>query len=161
MNRETSTSDLKDYTPYEPNWHSDNFMAGLESSNVNEASILTGQTNNTNNNLNNSVQTLPQTNINNVLDSINSNIFDSINNTLSSILETNQDYYVKSLARQEAIEKAIIANQTVHIDADFPNAKDVNQILMAIQDLTALAAQKAGSTAASAKGGKAHGSKKK
>jgi len=161
MNRETSTSDLKDYTPYEPNWHSDNFMAGLESSNVNETSILTRQTNNTNNNLNNSVQTLPQTNINNVLDSINSNIFDSINNTLSSILETNQDYYVKSLARQEAIEKAIIANQTVHIDADFPNAKDVNQILMAIQDLTALAAQKAGSTAASAKGGKAHGSKKK
>ena len=159
LSRETSTSDLgSDYTPYEPNWHSDNFMAGLESSNVDEASILTGQTNNINNNLNDSVQTLPQTNINNVLDSINSNIFDSINNTLSSILETNQDYYVKSLARQEAIEKAIIANQTVHIDADFPNAKDVNQILTAIQDLTMLAAQKAGTKTTT---GKASGSKKK
>ena len=119
-------------------------MAGLESSNVDESSILTGQTNNTNNNLNNSVQTLPQTNINNVLDSINSNIFDSINNTLNNILETNQDYYVKSLARQEAIEKAIIANQTVHIDADFPNARDVSQIIDAINNLTLVAAQKAG-----------------
>lgn len=159
LSRETLTSDLgSDYTPYKPNWHSDNFMAGLESSNVDEASILTGQTNNINNNLNDSVQTLPQTNINNVLDSINSNIFDSINNTLSSILETNQDYYVKSLARQEAIEKAIIANQTVHIDADFPNAKDVNQILTAIQDLTMLAAQKAGTKTTT---GKASGSKKK
>ena len=144
LGRETSTSDLKDYTSYESNWHSDNFMAGLESSNVDEASILTGQTNNINNNLNDSVQTLPQTNINNVLDSINSNIFDSINSTLNSILETSQDYYVKSLARQEAIEKAIIANQTVHIDADFPNARDVSQIIDAINNLTLVAAQKAG-----------------
>ena len=142
LSRETSTSDLgSDYTPYKSNWHSDNFMAGLESSNVDEASILTGQTNN---NLNSSVQTSPQTNISNVLDSINSNIFDSINNTLNIILKTNRDYYAQSLNQQEAIEKAIIANQTVHIDADFPNARDVSQIIDAINNLTLVAAQKAG-----------------
>ena len=166
-NRETSTSDLgSDYTPYEPNWHSNNFMAGLESSNVDESSVLTKQ----NENLLNNTQTT-QNNYNRFkeyetkwIDSIaaiNNNIFDSINNTLNNILTTNQDYYTKSLSQQEAIEKAIIANQTVHIDADFPNARDVNHIIEAIQSLTALAAQKAGSTTTSAKGGKAHGNKKK
>lgn len=164
--RQTSTSDLgSDYTPYEPNWHSNNFMAGLKSSNVDESSVLTKQ----NENLLNNTQT--QNNYNRFNDyttkwidsiaAINNNVFDSINNTLNNILTTNQDYYAKSLSQQEAIEKAIIANQTVHIDADFPNAKDVNHIIEAIQSLTALAAQKAGSTTTSAKGGKAHGSKKK
>lgn len=164
--RQTSTSDLgSDYTPYEPNWHSNNFMAGLKSSNVDESSVLTKQ----NENLLNNTQT--QNNYNRFNDyttkwvdsiaAINNNVFDSINSTLNNILTTNQEYYAKSLSQQEAIEKAIIANQTVHIDADFPNARDVNHIIEAIQSLTALAAQKAGSTTTSAKGGKAHGSKKK
>ena len=161
LGRETSTSDLgSDYTPYEPNWHSDNFMAGLESSNVDESNILKKSLENiwTDENLSkdeklqksyelensyNRTNNLKTEWLNSIA-AIGNNVFDSINNTLNSILETNQDYYVKSLTQQEAIEKAIIANQTVHIDADFPNARDVSQIIDAINNLTLIAAQKAG-----------------
>ena len=48
------------------------------------------------------------------------------------------------LNKAKDIERAIIANQTVHIDADFPNARDVSNIIDAINNLTLVAAQKAG-----------------
>ena len=46
---------------------------------------------------------------------------------------------------REDIEKAIVTNQTVHIDADFPNAKDVHHIIEAIEGLANAAAQRANS----------------
>ena len=54
------------------------------------------------------------------------------------------NYYTNALNKSKDIERAIIANQTVHIDADFPNARDVSNIIDAINNLTLVAAQKAG-----------------
>ena len=84
--------------------------------------------------------------VNKVVETLNDNVFASIDATLIKILNSSQEYYAKSLANQDDKTKAVIANQNIHIDADFPNAKDVYNIIRAMEDLAAAAAQKAGST---------------
>ena len=87
--------------------------------------------------------TLSNLNTNTLFGTIDNNIFNSINSILNNILETNKEYYATSLAKQDAIKQAIVANQTIHIDADFPNAKDVANIIEAIEGLANAAAQRA------------------
>ena len=86
---------------------------------------------------------LSNLNTNTLFGTIDNNIFNSINNILNNILETNKEYYATSLAKQDAIKQAVVANQTIHIDADFPNAKDVRNIIEAIEGLANAAAQRA------------------
>ena len=96
----------------------------------------------------------------NLINSINNNMFSSISSILTNILETNQEYYAASLAKQDAIRQAVVANQTIHIDADFPNAKDVSNIIEAIDNLALVAAQRANTTI-KGKGSGSGGSKKR
>jgi hypothetical protein len=63
---------------------------------------------------------------------------------LEALYTESSNYYTNALNKAKDIERAIIANQTVHIDADFPNARDVSNIIDAINNLTLVAAQKAG-----------------
>jgi hypothetical protein len=63
---------------------------------------------------------------------------------LEALHTESSNYYTNALNKAKDIERAIIANQTVHIDADFPNARDVSNIIDAINNLTLVAAQKAG-----------------
>ena len=142
-----SYGDLQNYTPYEPNWHSSDFAAIFGSSNVGLADLAayqealqnTGST--TGNIIGQSEYTL--INVNSILDTIQSNV-SHINDILEALHTESSNYYTNALNKAKDIERAIIANQTVHIDADFPNARDVSNIIDAINNLTLVAAQKAG-----------------
>ena len=103
------------------------------------------------------LSTINNSNTNDLFSAIDNNIFNSINNILNNILETSQEYYATSLAKQDAIRQAVVANQTVNINADFPNAKDVNNIIRAIEELTLVAAQRAGTTIKGGAGGSRKG----
>ena len=165
INLPDSGSDIPGYVPYKSEWSGTAYASLFGSTDVNEADYLFGK-NKTNdyldlenhNNINTQAvqEAIDDSLTNNIIGSLNNNIFVSINNTLNDILKDNQQYHTKSLTNQEDITKAIIANQTIHIDADFPNAKDISNILQAIDTLTAVAAQKAGTVQ-----GKSSGSKKK
>ena len=81
---------------------------------------------------------------NSILDTIESNV-SHINDILEALYTDNSNYYANVLDKAKDIEKAIVTNQTVHIDADFPNAKDVHHIIEAIEGLANAAAQRANS----------------
>ena len=142
-----SYGDLQNYTPYEPNWHSSDFAAIFGSSNVGLADLATYQealqnTNSATGNIINQGGYTP-INVNSILDTIQSNV-SHINDILEALHTESSNYYTNALNKVKDIERAIIANQTVHIDADFPNARDVSNIIDAINNLTLVAAQKAG-----------------
>ena len=142
-----SYGDLQNYTPYEPNWHSSDFAAIFGSSNVGLADLAAYQealqnTNSATGNIINQGRYTP-INVNSILDTIQSNV-SHINDILEALHTESSNYYTNALNKAKDIERAIIANQTVHIDADFPNARDVSNIIDAINNLTLVAAQKAG-----------------
>ena len=144
---ENSYGDLQNYTPYEPNWHSSDFAAIFGSSNVGLADLAAYQealqnTGSTTGNIINQSEYTP-INVNSILDTIQSNV-SHINDILEALHTESSNYYTNALNKAKDIERAIIANQTVHIDADFPNARDVSNIIDAINNLTLVAAQKAG-----------------
>ena len=150
--RNNSYGDLSNFTPYSPNWRSSDYAAIFGSSNVSLAdlavyqharqsaieaataanNILTGQNGYT------------PINVNSILDTIQSNV-SHINDILEALHTDNSNYYANVLNKAKDIEKAIVTNQTVHIDADFPNAKDVRHIIEAIEGLANAAAQRANS----------------
>ena len=142
-----SYGDLQNYTPYEPNWHSSDFAAIFGSSNVGLADLAAYQEalQNTGSTISNIIGQSEYTpiNVNNILDIIQSNV-SHINDILEALHTESSNYYTNALNKAKDIERAIIANQTVHIDADFPNARDVSNIIDAINNLTLVAAQKAG-----------------
>ena len=140
MNAASSAWDIKDYTPYTPQWSGSDFAALFGSANI---IPLTQQSGKVIQELGDVVPTLSNLNTNTLFGTIDNNIFNSINNILNNILETSQEYYATSLAKQDAIKQAVVANQTIHIDADFPNAKDVRNIIEAIEGLANAAAQRA------------------
>ena len=154
-----SGSDLgPDYVPYEPNWQSTNFAAMFGSSNVDEISMLHQQ--NADKIKNNSTLTEEQKqkaleqndtvvysyikdiNLSKVLSSLDEGVL-SINAQLNAIYLANEAFFKSSLEKQDDIQKAI-TNQTIQISADFPNAKDVQSIIQAIESLPEKAAQYAG-----------------
>lgn len=142
-----SYGDLQNYTPYEPNWHSSDFAAIFGSSNVGLADLAAYQealqnTGSTTGNITGQSEYTP-INVNSILDTIQSNV-SHINDILEALHTESSNYYTNALNKAKDIERAIIANQTVHIDADFPNARDVSNIIDAINNLTLVAAQKAG-----------------
>ena len=142
-----SYGDLQNYTPYEPNWHSSDFAAIFGSSNVGLADLAAYQealqnTGSTTGNIIGQSEYTP-INVNSILDTIQSNV-SHINDILEALHTESSNYYTNALNKAKDIERAIIANQTVHIDADFPNARDVSNIIDAINNLTLVAAQKAG-----------------
>ena len=142
-----SYGDLQNYTPYEPNWHSSDFAAIFGSSNVGLADLAAHQealqnTGSTTGNIIGQSEYTP-INVNSILDTIQSNV-SHINDILEALYTESSNYYTNALNKAKDIERAIIANQTVHIDADFPNARDVSNIIDAINNLTLVAAQKAG-----------------
>ena len=142
-----SYGDLSNFTPYSPNWHSSDFAAIFGSSNVGLADLATYQealqnTNSATGNIINQGGYTP-INVNSILDTIQSNV-SHINDILEVLHTESSNYYTNALNKAKDIERAIIANQTVHIDADFPNARDVSNIIDAINNLTLVAAQKAG-----------------
>ena len=144
---ENSYGDLQNYTPYEPNWHSSDFAAIFGSSNVGLADLAAYQealqnTGSTTGNIIGQSEYTP-INVNSILDTIQSNV-SHINDILEALHTESSNYYTNALNKAKDIERAIIANQTVHIDADFPNARDVSNIIDAINNLTLVAAQKAG-----------------
>lgn len=145
-----SYGDLSNFTPYSPNWHSSDFAAIFGSSNVGLSDLANYQDtlqNATSNILNNIVSQDGYTtpiNVNSILDTIESNV-SHINDILEALYTDNSDYYTNVLNKAKDIEKAIVTNQTVHIDADFPNAKDVRHIIEAIEGLANAAAQRANS----------------
>lgn len=142
-----SYGDLQNYTPYEPNWHSSDFAAIFGSSNVGLADLAAYQEalQNTGSTISNIIGQSEYTpiNVNSILDIIQSNV-SHINDILEALHTESSNYYTNALNKAKDIERAIIANQTVHIDADFPNARDVSNIIDAINNLTLVAAQKAG-----------------
>lgn len=142
-----SYGDLQNYTPYEPNWHSSDFAAIFGSSNVGLADLAAYQEalQNTGSTISNIIGQSEYTpiNVNSILDTIQSNV-SHINDILEALHTESSNYYTNALNKAKDIERAIIANQTVHIDADFPNARDVSNIIDAINNLTLVAAQKAG-----------------
>ena len=142
-----SYGDLQNYTPYEPNWHSSDFAAIFGSSNVGLADLAAYQKalQNTGSTAGNIIGQSEYTpiNVNSILDTIQSNV-SHINDILEALHTESSNYYTNALNKAKDIERAIIANQTVHIDADFPNARDVSNIIDAINNLTLVAAQKAG-----------------
>ena len=140
MNAASSAWDIKNYIPYTPQWSGSDFAALFGSANI---IPLTQQSGKVIQELGDVVPTLSNLNTNTLFGTIDNNIFNSINNILNSILETSQEYYATSLAKQDAIRQAVVANQTIHIDADFPNAKDVRNIIEAIEGLANAAAQRA------------------
>ena len=145
-----SYGDLSNFTPYTPNWHSSDFAAIFGSSNVGLSDLVNYQDtlqNATSNILNNIVNQDGYTtsiNVNSILDTIESNV-SHINDILEALYTDNSNYYASVLDKAKDIEKAIVANQTIHIDADFPNAKDVHHIIEAIEGLANAAAQRANS----------------
>ena len=148
--KNNSYGDLKNYTPYESNWHSSNFAAMFGSSGVNEKQLYSGNYNTTSKGSikqqgtnGGSATVIRPINADSILSSIQSKI-SRINDLLKTLQTQSSSYYTNSLAKAKDIEKAIIANQTVNIKADFPNAKDVSNIIDAINNLTLVAAQKAG-----------------
>ena len=140
MNAASSAWDIKNYTPYTPQWSGSDFAALFGSANI---IPLTQQNGKVIQELGDVVPTLSNLNISTLFGTIDNNIFNSINNILNNILETSKEYYATSLAKQDAIRQAVVANQTIHIDADFPNAKDVRNIIEAIEGLANAAAQRA------------------
>lgn len=142
-----SYGDLSNFTPYSPNWHSSDFAAIFGSSNVGLADLAAYQealqnTGSTTGNITGQSEYTP-INVNSILDTIQSNV-SHINDILEALHTESSNYYTNALNKAKDIERAIIANQTVHIDADFPNARDVSNIIDAINNLTLVAAQKAG-----------------
>lgn len=142
-----SYGDLSNFTPYSPNWHSSDFAAIFGSSNVGLADLAAYQEalQNTSSTTGNIIDQGGYTpiNVNSILDTIQSNV-SHINDILEALHTESSNYYENALNKAKDIERAIIANQTVHIDADFPNARDVSNIIDAINNLTLVAAQKAG-----------------
>ena len=169
MDAASSAWDIKDYTPYTSQWSGSDFAALFGSANIvktnledihkndnlsrEEKDIVTSL-------ITNYESLLSDLNMNDLFGTIDNNIFNSINNILNNILETNKEYYATSLAKQDAIRQAVVANQTVNINADFPNAKDVSNILQAIDNLTLVAAQRAGTTIRGGAGGSGGKSKR-
>ena len=145
--RDNSYGDLSNFTPYSPNWHSSDYAAIFGSSNVSLADLAAYQEalQNTGGTTGNAIGQSGYTsiNVNSVLDTIQSNV-SHINDILEALHTESSNYYTNALNKAKDIERAIIANQTVHIDADFPNARDVSNIIDAINNLTLVAAQKAG-----------------
>ena len=145
-----SYGDLSNFTPYSPNWHSSDFAAIFGSSNVglsdlaNYQDTLQNATSNILNNIVNQDGYTTSINVNSILDTIESNV-SHINDILEALYTDNSNYYANVLDKAKDIEKAIVTNQTVHIDADFPNAKDVHHIIEAIEGLANAAAQRANS----------------
>lgn len=147
-----SYGDLSNFTPYSPNWHSSDFAAIFGSSNVGLADLAAYQharqsaieaATAANNAIVNQGGYTP-INVNSILDTIQSNV-SHINDILEALHTDNSNYYANVLNKAKDIEKAIVTNQTVHIDADFPNAKDVHHIIEAIEGLANAAAQRANS----------------
>ena len=147
-----SYGDLSNFTPYSPNWHSSDFAAIFGSSNVGLADLAAYQharqsaieaATAANNAIVNQGGYTP-INVNSILDAIQSNV-SHINDILEALHAESSDYYTNALNKAKDIEKAIVANQTIHIDADFPNAKDVHHIIEAIEGLANAAAQRANS----------------
>lgn len=142
-----SYGDLSNFTPYSPSWHSSDYAAIFGSSNVSLADLAAYQEalQNTGGTTGNAIGQSGYTsiNVNSVLDTIQSNV-SHINDILEVLHTESSNYYTNALNKAKDIERAIIANQTVHIDADFPNARDVSNIIDAINNLTLVAAQKAG-----------------
>lgn len=150
--RNNSYGDLSNFTPYSPNWHSSDFAAIFGSSNVSLADLAAYQharqsaieaATAANNAIVNQGGYTP-INVNSILDTIQSNV-SHINDILEALHIDNSNYYANVLNKAKDIEKAIVTNQTVHIDADFPNAKDVHHIIEAIEGLANAAAQRANS----------------
>lgn len=134
-----SAGDIKDFVPYSPGQYSSSYAAMYESSGVeekinNNSNIISNHNDSALNNLN--------LNMDNISDTIDKKVF-NINNYLETLIAEEISYHNYMKEKSDNIEKAIIANQNVHIDADFPNAKDVNSIVQAINNLALLAAQKA------------------
>ena len=149
--RDNSYGDLSNFTPYSPNWHSSDYAAIFGSSNVSLADLATYQKARqaaieasvaANNAIADQSGYTP-INVNSILDTIQTNV-SHINDILEALHVESSNYYENALNKAKDIERAIIANQTVHIDADFPNARDVSNIIDAINNLTLVAAQKAG-----------------
>lgn len=149
--RNNSYGDLSNFTPYSPNWHSSDYAAIFGSSNVSLADLAAYQharqgaieAATAANNILTSQNGYTPINVNSILDTIQSNV-SHINDILEALHTESSNYYTNALNKAKDIERAIIANQTVHIDADFPNARDVSNIIDAINNLTLVAAQKAG-----------------
>lgn len=146
--RNNSYGDLSNFTPYSPNWHSSDFAAIFGSSNVSLADLAAYQEalQNTGSTTGNIISQGGYTpiNVNSILDTIQSNV-SHINDILEALHTDSSNYYASVLDKAKDIEKAIVTNQTVHIDADFPNAKDVHHIIEAIEGLANAAAQRANS----------------
>ena len=152
MNADTSAWDIEGYTPYNPQWSGSDFAALFGSANITKTNLEDIYKNDNLSREEKDIVTslitnyeslLSGLNMNDLFGTIDNNIFNSINNILNNILETNKEYYATSLAKQDAIKQAVVANQTIHIDADFPNAKDVRNIIEAIEGLANAAAQRA------------------
>ena len=149
--RDNSYGDLSNFTPYSPNWHSSDYAAIFGSSNVSLADLAAYQHARQSameaataaNNILAGQSGYTPINVNSILDTIQSNV-SHINDILEALHTESSNYYTNALNKAKDIERAIIANQTVHIDADFPNARDVSNIIDAINNLTLVAAQKAG-----------------
>ena len=141
----TSAWDLKNYTPYTSQWSGSDFAALFGSASIIDTNKNSSQANKRviQELTDNIAPVLSNLNTNTLFGTIDNNIFNSINNILNNILETNKEYHATSLAKQDAIRQAVVANQTIHIDADFPNAKDVRNIIEAIEGLANAAAQRA------------------
>ena len=137
-----STWNMKNYTPQ---WSGSDFAALFGSASIIDTNKNSSQANKKviQKLTDNITPVLSNLNTNTLFGTIDNNIFNSINNILNNILETNKEYHATSLAKQDAIRQAVVANQTIHIDADFPNAKDVRNIIEAIEGLANAAAQRA------------------
>ena len=137
-----STWNMKNYTPQ---WSGSDFAALFGSASIIDTNKNSSQANKRviQELTDNIAPVLSNLNTNTLFGTIDNNIFNSINNILNNILETNKEYHATSLAKQDAIKQAVVANQTIHIDADFPNAKDVRNIIEAIEGLANAAAQRA------------------
>ena len=157
--KNNSASDLgPDYKPYQPEFQSNDYAAIFGSFSGDELSVLQKQKadeikNNTTLSEEQKQQALQKQdslfytvtrdiNISSVLDSIEEGVL-NINTLLNSIYLANDTFFKNSLNKQDDI-KSTIANQTISINADFPNAKDVQAIIQAIESLPAKAAQYAG-----------------
>ena len=157
--KNNSASDLgPDYKPYQPEFQSNDYAAIFGSFSGDELSVLQKQKadeikNDTTLSDKEKQQALQKQdslfytvtrdiNISSVLDSIEEGVL-NINTLLNSIYLANDTFFKDSLNKQDDI-KSTIANQTISINADFPNAKDVQAIIQAIESLPAKAAQYAG-----------------
>ena len=141
-----SAADLgQDYVPYTQPWNGVGAASMYGSSGIDETAFLEKyKKNNTSDNDSLGSDSLQKYTDNMNVDHILYN-FDKetlqINRLLNAIYESNEAFFRSSLEKQDALREAVIANQSIHIDADFPNATQVSDIISAIETLPLRVAQ--------------------